>query len=109
MSILFSLAKALGLTLVLELLFALAWGLRKEKLLTVVLMNLLTNPAANLIYYGMRVYLGWHTLLPVLMLELFVIGAEGLCCQDFMEKPWAFVILANVFSYAAGLLLQTIC
>ena len=35
---------ALALTLILETTFALAWGLRKEKLLMVVLMNILTNP-----------------------------------------------------------------
>lgn len=99
---------AFTLTLALELVFALAWGLRRQQLWMVVLMNLLTNPAANALYSFMTVYLGWSRFWPALILELAVIAAEWLCCRDFMEKPWCFVILVNVFSYAAGLLLQTI-
>ena len=102
------LASALALTLVLELGFALAWGLRKQELGMVVLMNLLTNPAANVLHHFMTQYLGWQTALPTLFLEAAVIVTEGLCCRDFMEKPWVFAILVNVFSYTAGLLLQMI-
>lgn len=108
MKLLTSMALALTTTLALELVFALTWGLRKRQLWMVVLMNILTNPAANALYSFMTVYLGWPRLLPALLLELVVITVEGLCCKDFMEKPWAFVILVNAFSYTAGLLLQMI-
>lgn len=108
MSIWTSLAAALALTLVLELVFSLAWGLRKQALGMVILMNLLTNPAANVLHHFMATFLGWSMVLPTLILEAAVIFTEGLCCRDFMEKPWVFVILANTFSYTAGLVLQQI-
>ena len=108
MNLILSMLFAFSLTLALELFFALAWGLRRRQLWMVVLMNALTNPAANVLYSFMTVYLGWQKIFPTLFLELAVIAAEGLCCKDFMEKPWCFVILVNVFSYAAGLLLQAI-
>ncbi|MBP3633443.1 MAG: hypothetical protein J6J43_02590 [Oscillospiraceae bacterium] len=106
MNLLFSMAKALAVTLALELVFALVWGLRREKLWMVVLMNVLTNPAANLLYSFMTLYLGWQGFVPVFFLEAAVILTEGLCCRDFIKAPWTFVILCNVFSYAAGVLLQ---
>lgn len=106
MSLLLPMVWALVMTLALELVFALAWGFRKEKLLMVVLMNVLTNPAANILYSFMTGYLGWPKLWPTIVLETAVVTIEGLCCKDFMEKPWSFVILVNLFSYTAGLLLQ---
>ena len=106
MSLFVSLVSALLITLALELVFALVWGLRKQQLWMVVLMNILTNPAANALYGFMTVYLGWRQVLPTIVLETAVIIVEGLCCRDFMKKPWLFVILVNLFSYSAGLLLQ---
>ncbi|MBQ9968649.1 MAG: hypothetical protein IJO88_08000 [Oscillospiraceae bacterium] len=108
MSLLLPMAWTLALTLVLELVFALVWGLRREKLLMVLLMNILTNPAANILYSFMTVYLGWSKCLPAVVLETAVIAVEGLCCRGFMDRPWSFVILVNLFSYTAGLLLQTL-
>ncbi len=106
MSLIIPMAWALGLTLLLELVFALAWGLRKEKLLMVVLMNILTNPAANILYSFMTVYLGWPKLWPAIVLEAAAVAIEGLCCKDFIEKPWTFAAAVNAFSYITGLLLQ---
>ena len=60
MTMLLSMAAALGLTLVLELTFALIWGLRKKELLLVVLMNILTNPAVNLLYL-LAYQVGWNS------------------------------------------------
>lgn len=108
MKLLLCMALALSVTLILELAFALAWGLRRKQLWIVVLMNLLTNPVANALYSFMTACLGWQPLLPVIILEAAVITAEGLCCRDFMKKPWAFVIACNAFSYSMGHLLQKI-
>ena len=108
MSLFCSMALALTCTLVLELVFALAWGLRRQQLWMVVLMNILTNPAANAFYSFMTISLGWPRLWPAIALELAVIAAEGFCCRGLMKNTWCFVILVNLFSYAAGLLLQTI-
>lgn len=97
---------ALTLTLILEVAFALAWGLRKEKLLLVVLMNILTNPAANALYSFMTVYLHWPMLWVTLGLECAVIAVEGLCCRGLLKRPWLFALSINAFSYIIGLLLQ---
>ena len=106
MSLFVSMASALLMTLALELVFALVWGLRNQQLWMVVLMNVLTNPAANALYGFMTAYLGWQRLLPAIILETAVITVEGLCCRDFMKKPWLFAVLVNLFSYTAGLILQ---
>ena len=108
MSLFIPMVWALGLTLLLELVFALVWGLRKEKLLMVVLMNILTNPAAYVLYSFMTVYLGYPKLWPAIVLEAAVITIEGLCCKDFIERPWIFAAAVNAFSYIAGLLLGQI-
>ena len=101
-----SLCAALAITLVLELIFAFAWGLRKHQLWIVILMNILTNPAANALYSFMTVYLGWPRLLPAVALEIAVVITEGLCCRGLIKKPWLFALFLNLFSYAAGLILQ---
>lgn len=106
MSLLTTMAFALAATLIPELLFALAWGLRRKQLLIILLMNVLTNPAANVLYSFCIVYLGWPTLLVSAVLELAVVTAEGFCCTDLVEKPWAFAILCNLVSYTFGFFLQ---
>ena len=76
MSILTSLLIALGLTLVLELLFALVWGVRRDGLLLVVLMNVMTNPAVNVLHYIAVYLLGWPAFGVVPVLELTAVAAE---------------------------------
>lgn len=97
---------ALCLTLVLELLFALLWGVRKKGLLLVVLMNILTNPAVNLLHYLAVYLLGWPPIWVVPVLEAAAITAEGFCCKNMIHRPWLFAILINGFSYAMGAAIQ---
>lgn len=107
MSLLTSILAALALTLALELAFALAWGVQKEGLLVVALMNAMTNPAANVLFYlGVRL-LGWPALWVTLVLEAAVAAAEGLCCRGVIRRPWLFALLVNLFSYGMGALVQT--
>ena len=101
-----SLVISLVLTLIFELLFALVWGVRKKGLLLVVLMNILTNPAVVLLHFICTAFLGWTGFLPVLILEIAAIAAEGFCCRGMIKKPWLFAVCANVFSYTIGELLQ---
>ena len=96
----------LALTLVLELVFALAWGVRKEGLLGVALMNLMTNPAANVLYYFGVQLLGWPPLWLTLALEAAVVAVEGICCRGIIRRPWLFALLVNLFSYSVGALIQ---
>ena len=107
MSLLTAILAALALTLALELVFALAWGVRKEVLLVVVLMNAMTNPAANVLYFlGVRLQ-GWPAAWVALVLEAVVVTAEGLCCRGVIRRPWLFALLVNLFSYGMGALIQT--
>lgn len=106
MILLRSLAISLALTLVLELLFALVWGVRKKGLLLVALMNILTNPAVVTLHFLCTSLLGWVGFLPVLILEAAAILVEGFCCRGMIQKPWLFALCINLFSYGVGELLQ---
>ncbi len=88
---------SLLLTLLFELPFALAWGVRKRGLVLVILMNLLTNPAVVTLHYLTGLTLIW---------ELAAVVTEGFCCRGMIRKPWLFALLINTFSYSMGELLQ---
>ena len=106
MSLLPALLTALTLTLVFELLFALLWGVRKDGLLLVILMNVMTNPEVNLLHYIAVYLLGWPAVWVIPVLEIAVVITEGFCCKVVIKRPWLFALLINGFSYTAGELLQ---
>lgn len=90
----------LALTIVFEGAIALAWGLRRRDLLLLVLVNVLTNPAAVLL----------HALFPgrpvTAALELGVVALEGICYKRLGHavcRPWLFSLSANAFSFCLGL------
>lgn len=101
-----TLAISLALTLALEEAFALVWGLRgRRELGTVALVNLLTNPPAVLLYHTAVGLLGWSALVMTAVLETAAVLVEWryyrLCSQQ-LRRPLLFALLANVFSYGAG-------
>lgn len=104
--LLHSLLISLVLTLALELLFALVWGVRKRGLVLVLLMNILTNPTVVLLHFFCIAFLGWTGFFPVLILELAAIVVEAFCCHGVVPKPWLFAFCINLFSYTMGELLQ---
>ena len=106
MNLFASVLTALALTLALELLFALAWGVRKDGLLLVILMNVMTNPAVNVLHYIAVWLLGLPAAAVVPVLELVAFAAEGVCCRSVIRKPWLFAFLINAFSYGIGVLIQ---
>ncbi|MGM9538684.1 MAG: hypothetical protein ACI3VN_10175 [Candidatus Onthomonas sp.] len=106
-----SLIVSLLLTLILEELFALAWGLRGRDLKLVFLLNLLTNPLAVSTRFALCRLWGLPEIPVVLAIESLVVLTEGGCCRALSEKlrhPWAFALAVNLFSYGTGVLLQTI-
>lgn len=105
--LLVSLGISLGLTVILEELFALLWGLRGRNLGLVALMNVMTNPAVVTIWFLARHMLHWNGPWLVLLLEALVVVAEGLCCRGQIKHPWLFTLLVNLFSYSMGQLIQT--
>lgn len=100
-------AVSLGLTLILELPLAYLMGLRGRKGITLaVLVNILTNPAAVLL---------WKLGVPQLPVELGVLALEGTVYFWFSRDPgWKIphplwtVVLCNGISWTAGILLQRI-
>ena len=106
MYLIHSLIVSLVLTLLVELAFALVWGVRQRGLLLVLLMNILTNPAVVLLHFVCTVIMGWGSFFPVLILELAAIVTEGFCCRGVIRKPWLFALCINVCSYGVGEILQ---
>ena len=100
------LAISLLLTLLLEEAFALAWGLRgKRELGLAALVNCLTNPPVVLLYYTAIWLWGWNAILVTAVLEAAAVLVEWRCYRAFSEqlkKPFLFALLANLFSYGAG-------
>lgn len=96
---------SLMLTLVFEGIIGLIWGLRKKDLLLLVLVNVLTNPAAVLLH---ALFPGWAV---TAALEAGVVSAEGILYRRLgycVRRPWLFSLCANGFSFCMGLLFQTL-
>lgn len=103
---------SLALTLALELVFALACGIRRSgDLLLVVLVNLLTNPPTVLAYNLLKDAVSFSLVYIILTLELAAVLVEGLCykhCTKSIPRPYLFSLGANAFSYFSGLLISKI-
>ena len=100
------LAGSLALTLVLEELFALLWGLRGRRELTVVaLVNVLTNPPVVFLHHTAVGLLGWNAAVVTAVLETAAVLVEWryyrLCSQQ-LRRPFLFALLANALSYGTG-------
>lgn len=90
------------LTLAFELPVAALWGLRGRDLILCGLVNLLTNPLANL------VHLFFPALWAALLTECGVAAAEGACyraCGENIRKPFLLSLAANLTSFLLGILL----
>lgn len=101
-----TLAVSLLLTWLFEEGFALLWGLRGRRELTVVaLVNLLTNPAVVLLHHTAVGLWRWHAVPVTAALELSAVLIEWLCyraCSRQLKRPLLFSLLANALSYGAG-------
>ncbi len=104
-----SLAVSLGLTLLIELLFARLCGVRE--FLVVLLCNCLTNPPVVLLSHLAAVYTPLPTLAVQLVLEIAAVLVEALCyreCAGHIKRPFLFSLGANAVSYLSGLVLGAI-
>jgi len=103
------LAIALAMTLVLEWAFTWLWGVNDaDDYKLVGLVNVLTNPAVNLLF-ALLVRLWGLPMLPVMIaLEVSAIAVEWLCYHVLSDiyRPFLFSLCANAFSFCAGYLLQ---
>ena len=101
---------SLLLTLLIEGLVAFLWGIRgKKEFLLVLLVNVLTNPMAVLVYWLYQIYVG-EQLLPVqIIIELAVVVVEAYVYRSFsvddrfqIPRPIPLAIVANVCSWGIG-------
>ncbi|MDO4489745.1 MAG: hypothetical protein Q4B85_01530 [Lachnospiraceae bacterium] len=107
MSYLVYIFRPLCITIVLETLVAVLWGIRtRRELLVVLLVNSITNPVVNLIlgyvmFYGqMEGYRG-----TLVVLELLVFFTEGVLFRIFLPQlkhPFLFSACLNAGSFFGG-------
>ena len=100
------LAASLVLTLVFEGGFGLAWGLRgRRELGLTALVNILTNPPVVLLYHTAAGLWRWNAVFVTVVLEAAAVIVEWRCyraCSEQVKKPFLFSLLANLFSYGMG-------
>ena len=97
---------SLALTLLIELPLALLWGFRGRELAVVLLVNVVTNPPAVLLYACLQAYTPLPKAVIQLPIETAVVVSEWLVYRagtDRRRPFWAALTL-NAASYAAGLL-----
>lgn len=109
-AILISLARSLGLTLILELAGAGLLGVRKGRdFLLIALVNVLTNPVLGLIldgiYLGLGMLPGWYIIAP---LEAAVVLTEGALFRGRLAynkvNPFLLSLVLNGISYLGGMM-----
>lgn len=102
-----ALGMSLFLTLVLESLFGLIWGIKgKRDWLLLLLVNVATNPIVVTLHYC--VSSAWAV---TAVLEVSAVLAEWLAYRKWgctTRPAFLFSLCANVFSYFSGLLLNLI-
>ena len=103
---------SLGITIILELAFALIFKVRRvHDLLLIVVVNIITNPAVVLLHYLLVQRAGLPQILVVILLETTAILVEGFYYKRYAEnvnKPFVFSLGANAFSYFTGLLINNV-
>ncbi len=101
---------SLLLTLMLEFAASLIFRVRGRDLLLFLLVNIFTNPVA--VYLDMLcrdLYPSVSIFVWQVPIELCVVAAEGLIYFKLSKNirlPWVFAVVANVFSYGVGLVLN---
>ena len=100
-----ALAISLGLTLILEGLFGLIWGIKgKRDWLLLLLVNVVTNPIVVTLHYC--VSSAWYV---TIVLEVSAVVAEWLAYRKWGKTTcpaFLFALCANCFSYFSGLLIN---
>lgn len=103
---------SLGLTVLLELAFAVLFKIRGlNDLILVVVVNIITNPAVVLLNYLLLNRTNIPQAGVVLVLEAAAVLVEALYYRRYAQKigrPFLFSLGANAFSYFIGLLLSGI-
>lgn len=108
-------AVSLILTIIIESVVARIWGLKtKKEMLLVLLVNILTNPAAVFCVWIGNSYLGSpFDFLFQCIIELGVVVVEGKVYSSFareeawnIKKPLQFAFIVNMISWLSGVVIQ---
>lgn len=96
---------SLALTLLLESIFGLIWGVKgKRDWLLLLLVNVVTNPIVVTLHYCVSSF--WAV---TVALEVFAVAAEWLAYRRWGKSThpaFLFSLCANCFSYFSGLLIN---
>lgn len=103
---------ALFCTIIIELIFGLMLGIReKDDLLTILLVNILTNPLLVSITYLIGLYCGMQKIVTYI-LEVLVIIIEGFIYKKLLyykkRNPFIISLILNIMSYSIGLVINNI-
>lgn len=109
MSYLLTLLLALLLTEAIEIPVCLLWGFRRRDLLFVLLANVMTNPAVNVLYAIVCLKMAIPPVLSLAVLETAAVAAEWIVYRYATEtkRPFLVSLTANAASFGAGLLITT--
>lgn len=103
-----SLVLSLFLTLILELGYALVWGIKKPDIPLIVAMNVLTNPLVVLWHHHFAQMGYWtSTAVPEVAAVIVETALLSIFGKD-IKRPVLLAACINVFSYFTGVLLQVL-
>lgn len=107
--LLISLIISLGMTLVLEAIFAAITGVRsKKEYLLVCAVNIVTNPPVVLTYWFLSNFTSFPALPAKIVLEAAAVLTEAWYYRRYSQfrRPFLFSLLANAFSFGVGAILN---
>lgn len=102
-------AISLLLTVIIELTAGIILGTRNRQLIIILAVNLLTNPAVNVIYQALCYYTDIHSVIITAALEIMAVTVEWLIYRrnDF-KRPFRLSLILNAISFFTGCLLNII-
>lgn len=108
MKYVFSLLLALLLTEAVELPIARLFGVKGRDLVFVLLANIMTNPAVNVLYAAATVFTKLPTIPVIAVLELAAVAAEWIVYRRAADakRPLLMSLVCNAASFCTGLLLN---
>lgn len=108
-ALLLSMAISLLLTVIIELTAGIILGVRDRQLVIILAVNLLTNPAVNVIYQALCYYTDIHSVIITASLEFMAVIVEWLIYKhNGFERPFRRSLLINAISFFTGCLLNII-
>ena len=101
---------ALLLTLAVEIPVCLLMGIRKKGLWIVLLANVMTNPAVNVLFWLCAAYTALPTVAVIAVLEVSAVVAEWLVYRLLtdVKRPFLVSLVANAVSFGTGLIITKI-